>query len=339
MAKPTLLHSKSMSNLKTTKPVTTQAAMQASVPVTTPLQAPVTTQAAAPDAVTTPGAAPVTTQASAPVEAPATMPAVAPVAVITQAAMSQPGGNPTFAKKLITNVPKYVIQRILANISVIHSLVINLITGSDMNVISSKELLKNEINNLAENFKDPSLQPAINRLTDAADKPVSLFIDKFTGIIKDHIDKIVYKLGMLVLNIIGEIPVINFFTNTAAAASNAIHIAKDVSNMGLEIVDGINTFKKDMENVIQEFDPDLTQTTEVQHFLKPLPPIPTEQQKNYIGGSKLEPTNNVKDAKKHLHHLHRKKNRTLKRIHRSIHQFLSSNHNKRSIKAKIKVTH
>jgi hypothetical protein len=55
-----------------------------------------------------------------------------------------------------------------------------------------------------------------------------------------------------------------------------------------------------------------------------------------IGGSKSGGPHNVKEAKKHLHHLHRKKNRTLRRIHHSINQFLTSNHNKRSIKAKTK---
>jgi hypothetical protein len=63
--------------------------------------------------------------------------------------------------------------------------------------------------------------------------------------------------------------------------------------------------------------------------------LPFGQQRQR-GGSKSYALHNMKDATKHLHHLQRKKNRTLRRIHHSIHQFLTSSRNKRSIKAKTK---
>ena len=126
----------------------------------------------------------------------------------------------------------------------------------------------------------------------------------------------------------------------------------------------IQDFKNDITAVMDKFNPSMSQQFApqfgqmVQPFSQPFNPQmmqPYPQQSQYgppfsqpfgqpmmplqnasVGGSNSGGPHNMKDAKKHLHHLHRKKNRTLRRIHHSIHQFLSSNRNNRSIKAKAK---
>jgi hypothetical protein len=248
------------------------------------------------------------------------------------------GSDQNFAEKLSKVVPPYLIQRIFANINKIQTLVM----GGGWDKEDFKSTIKNEIQELTSNLKSPELQLAIKDLTEAADVPLTLFVDKFTEIIKKHIDTIINKLTNTLINLVGEIPGLNVFTNSVLAASNAVHVATSVTKMGQELVDNLQKFKNDMTSVMSKFNPPMGQQFGPQ-MMQPLgpqigPQIGEKQDGpcKQGGGSNSAGPRNMKDAKKHLHHLHRKKNRTLRRIHHSIHEFLTSNRNKRSIKAKTK---
>lgn len=219
-------------------------------------------------------------------------------------------------------------QRIFANINEISRLVM----GGEWHTEKIKMLLKNEIQNLTENLNNPDLKVAIKELTEAADVPLTLFVEKFTEIIKKHIDNIINKLSNTIVNLVGEIPGVNVVTNSILAASNAVHVAKSVTELGKEVVDNLQKFKNDMTAVMEKFNPPMNQQLGqmTQPFGQPFNP------QKQGGGSNAHGPRNMKDAKKHLHHLHRKKNRTLRRIHHSIHEFLTSSRNRRSIKAKAK---
>lgn len=260
------------------------------------------------------------------------------------------GSDQNFAEKLSKVVPPYLIQRIFANINKIQTLVM----GGGWDKEDFKSTIKNEIQELTKNLKSPELQLAIKDLTDAADVPLTLFVEKFTEIIKKHIDNIINKLSNTVVNLVGEIPGVNVVTNSILAASNAVHVAKSVTELGKEVVDNLQKFKNDMTSVMEKFNPPMNQQLGemTQPFGQPfnpqmMQPYPQQSQygtpfnqlfsqKKQGGGSNSTGPRNMKDAKKHLHHLHRKKNRTLRRIHHSIHEFLTSSRNNRSIKAKAK---
>ena len=268
----------------------------------------------------------------------------------------QPGGKQSFAQKLIASAPQYLIKRIFANINTIHDLVM----GGGWHEPQFKMLLKHEIQELTKNLKDPSLQVTIDELTEAANVPLTLFINKITEIIQKHINDIVYKLTSMAGNLVGEIPGVNVVANSILAASNAVHVARNFTDLGGELFQNIQDFKNDMTAVMEKFNPSMNQQFApqfgqmVQPFSQPfnqqmMQPYPQQSQYGqpfgqpimplqyaYGGGSNAHGPHNMKDAKKHLHHLHRKKNRTLRRIHHSLHEFLTSNRNKRSIKAKAK---
>lgn len=220
-------------------------------------------------------------------------------------------------------------KRIFANIDKIKSLVMS----GEWNTEDFKSSLKNEIHELTINFNDPKLQVAIKELTEAADVPLTVFVEKFTEIFEKHVKDITNKLSNVVVNLVGEIPGVNVVTNTVLAASNAVHVAKNVTELGKELVDSLQKFKNDMTSVMDKFNPNMNQQFAPQLGQQMMQPLSGQIQR---GGSKSDRPHNMKEAKKHLHHLHRKKNRTLRRIHHSIHQFLTSNHNKRSVKAKMK---
>lgn len=259
---------------------------------------------------------------STPALTPATTHALTPAAV-------QPLGKPTFAKKLMENAPKYLIQRILSNINAIHGLISDAISGRNLNVVQVKQLLTQEIHKLTENLNDPALQDSIKNLTDAADRPLTLFINKLMEIIKRHVNDVIYKTGSLVGNAVGEIPILNIPVNAALAVSNGIHVVKNFTDLGEDLFQNVSTFKTDMENVVQEFNPSLGHSIGEDYGVQPNSQSGAQQH----GGYSSHINSNIKEAKKHLHHLHRKKNRTLKRINHSIRQFLSSNRKSRSIKA------
>jgi hypothetical protein len=251
-----------------------------------------------------------------------------------------PDSNQNLAEKLSVIVPPYVMKRIFANIDKIKSLVMS----GEWNTEDFKSSLKNEIHELTINFNDPKLQVAIKELTEAADVPLTVFVEKFTEIFEKHVKDITNKLSNVVVNLVGEIPGVNVVTNTVLAASNAVHVAKNVTELGKELVDSLQKFKNDMTSVMDKFNPNMNQQFAPQlgqQMMQPLMAQSVGQQFPQFGqikrgGSKPDGAHNMKEAKKHLHHLHRKKNRTLRRIHHSINQFLTSNHNKRSIKAKMK---
>jgi hypothetical protein len=255
-----------------------------------------------------------------------------------QMQMQMMPGNQNLAEKLSVIVPPYVMKRIFANIDKIKSLVM----GGEWNKEDFKSSLKNEIQELTINLKSPELQVAIKELTEAADVPLTVFVEKFTEIFEKHVKDITNKLSNVVVNLVGEIPGVNVVTNTVLAASNAVHVAKNVTELGKELVDSLQKFKNDMTSVVEKFNPTMNQQFG-QQMMQPLmaqmpQQLPFSPQRQW-GGSKSGGPHNMKEAKKHLHHLHRKKNRTLRRIHHSINQFLTSNHNKRSIKAKTKTNH
>jgi len=244
------------------------------------------------------------------------------------------GSDQNFAEKLLEIAPPYLIQRIFANINNIQTLVM----GGGWNTEDFKSSLTNEIQELTSNLKSPDLQLAIKELTDAADVPLTIFINEITEIIQKHSNDITYKLTSMAGNLVGEIPGVNVVSNSILAASNAVHVAKNVTEMAKDIVESLQIFKNDMTAVMEKYNPPMKQQFGPQLMGQQMMPQFTQplmsQKQN--GGSKSGGPHNMKDAKKHLHHLHRKKNRTLRRIHHSIHEFLTSNRNKRSIKAKTK---
>jgi hypothetical protein len=324
----------------------------------------------------------------------------------------------TFAQKIIKNAPHYLIARIFANINVIHDIIM---TGGWLDP-EARELLKNEIRSLTETLKEPELQQIINDFADAANGPVTTFSHKLMEILQTHIKDITYKLTSFAANIVGEIPGVNIVTNAALAASNAVHVARNVTDMGGELIQNIKDFKQEITTVMDNFNPSVGQQFGQQQMMqygqqrrsqsaqqqrrpqtgqrrpqtgqrRPPPGQRRPQRRqqfgqapqmmqqapqmfqqapqmfqqapqmfqqapqmmqqgpqmmqqaplqqygqmvNYVGGDKSNASNNpsMNDAKKHLHHLHHKKNRTLRRIHNSINEFLASNN--RTIKAKLK---
>ena len=272
----------------------------------------------------------------------------------------------TFAQKIIKNAPHYLIARIFANINVIHDIIM---TGGWLDP-EARDLLKNEIRSLTETLKEPELQQLMNDFADAANGPVTAFSHKLMEILQDHIKEITYKLTSFAVNIVGEIPGVNIVTNAALAASNAVHVVRNVTDMGGELIQNVKDFKKEIATVMDNFNPSMGQQLQPQfgqqmrsqsgqqrmsqsgqqmrsqsgqqrqQMMQQQAPQPQYGQMansmSYKGGDKSNASNtpSMNDAKKHLHHLHHKKNRTLRRIHHSIDQFLASN--KRTIKAKAK---
>lgn len=238
--------------------------------------------------------------------------------------LPQTADNPSFAKKIMEKVPPYLMGRIFANINVIHSLIM----GGGWHEEQFKTLLKDEIHKLTENLKDPALQESISELTDAANVPVSFFIKKLTDIIQKHIADITYKLGSLLGNAAGEIPILNVPINAALAVSNGMHVVKNFTDIGKELLQNIQTFKNEMTTVMEKFNASPGQYVPQQTGQY------VEQQTRQYGGSKLYNPHNIKEVKKHLRHFKHKKNRTLKRIHHSIQQLLSSDNKRHTIKTR-----
>ena len=321
----------------------------------------------------------------------------------------------TFAQKIIKSAPHYLIARIFANINVIHNIIM---TGGWLDP-EARDLLKNEMRSLTETLEEPELKKIMNDFADAANGPVTAFSHKLMEILQTHVKDITYKLTSFAANIVGEIPGVNIVTNAALAASNAVHVARNVTDMGGELIQNVKDFKKEITTVMDNFNPSMGQQSSQQPGHQPQPqfgqqmrsqsaqqrrkpqtsqrrqqsgqrrqqsgqrrpqmmqqqapqmmqqqaPQPQMMQQqapqmfqqqapqmfqqqapqpqygqmansmSYKGGDKSNASNtpSMNDAKKHLHHLHHKKNRTLRRIHHSIDQFLASN--KRTIKAKAK---
>lgn len=170
----------------------------------------------------------------------------------------------TFAQKIIKSAPHYLIARIFANINVIHDIIM---TGGWLDP-EARDLLKNEIRNLTETLKEPELQKIMNDFADAANAPVTAFSHKLMEILQTHVKDITYKLTSFAANIVGEIPGVNIVTNAALAASNAVHVARNVTDMGGELIQNIKDFKQEITTVMDNFNPSMGQQFGQQHMMQ-----------------------------------------------------------------------